>query len=122
MPAASTVIRTPRVASSAKSLRKWSSPIFWRWASRAFQAGRVARGEVPSVIFVYLKLARAGGLALGDSTRRTRGRVPQAKAAREGIRIVAFPAAGWQLLKFLGVSAAEHDVVGLKGSLQAGDD
>ena len=51
---ASAVKRSPRLGSSAKSWRRWSSRTFWWCASRAFQPGRPVRDWIPAVILVFL--------------------------------------------------------------------
>src|SRR5437667_12879146 len=52
MPTASAVRRSPRVASSAKSVRRCSPRIFSWWASSAFHAGRALSGNVPVIVSV----------------------------------------------------------------------
>src|SRR5258708_3869358 len=48
--------------------------------------------------------------------------LPEAEAAQEGVFVVAQAAPLRQGLQFLGVAAAEHDVVGDEGGLETADD
>src|SRR5882672_4429782 len=58
MPTASGVNRSPRVASSTKSVRKCSSRIFFWWTCNAFHEGRAVSGNIPVI-----------GLSLGTLAR-----------------------------------------------------
>src|SRR5262249_53025093 len=63
MPAASAVMRSPRFASSAKSVRRCTSRIFSWCACRALQEGRAVNGNVRGIGFLLSAvLVERGGL------------------------------------------------------------
>src|SRR5580698_11224096 len=46
--------------------------------------------------------------------------LPHQKSALESIRVVAEPASRWQLVQYLSVAAAEHNIIGLERGDQSG--
>src|SRR5436309_249855 len=88
MPTASAVRRSPRVASSAKSSRRWRSRIFSWWASRAFHAGRAVSGNIPVIGLPFSARLVQGGALGGDHVHEL---VP---GADERLRAVVLELAG----------------------------
>src|SRR6266850_2858060 len=63
MPAASAVNRSPRVASSTKSVLRCRSRIFFWWTCSAFHEGRAVSGNIPVIVFLSLaRLVQDGAL------------------------------------------------------------
>src|SRR5258705_13873112 len=71
MPTASAVSRSPRVASSAKSIRRCSPRIFSWWARSAPHAGRAVSGNI-SVIIPVIGLPFISQIRSDEGERSTR--------------------------------------------------
>ena len=115
---ASAVIRSPRLGSSAKSLRRCSSRTFLWCASRAFHAGRAVSG-LRCRLSCLSPFCGPEFEFSGSGFPFCVSLLPQPKPSEERIGVVAGPATGRELFQFLHVASAQNDVVGFEGGDQA---
>src|SRR6266478_1614408 len=107
MTAASAVSRSPRGASSAKSLRRCSSRIFSWWAWSAFHDWRAVSGKL--FVIGFPRISSAPIAPSGDS--------PTGEPPDKRVLVVA----GRQLVQFMDVDGPEN-VLGLERGDQTTDD